>query len=70
MNQLNVATVLTHAMEILQSDDDLGREETDRIFGEHFAWLTLQKQKQLSAGAEIGNEADVRLSLQNGKHRH
>jgi hypothetical protein len=57
--------VITDAVQILKSDDDFGREETDRVLGEHFPGLPFQQQEQLPTGTEIGNQADMRLRLQN-----
>lgn len=58
-------TVLTNAMQILKSDDDFGREETDHVFGEHFSRLLLEEQEEFTTRAEVGDQANVRLRLHN-----
>lgn len=68
--QLDVARVITNAVEVLKSDDNFGREETNHVLTEHFSRLPFKKQEKLTTRAEIGNQADVRLSLHNVNHHN
>ena len=59
-------TGTTNAVKVLEGDDDFGREETDHIFSEDFPGLPLQEQEELAPGAEIRDQANVRLRLEGG----
>ena len=63
-------SVITNAVKVLESDDDFGREETDHVLGEHFSGLPFKKQEKLTTRAEIGNQADMCLSLQHINHHN